>query len=98
MSGLVLFPAYKKFPNLANNSKWLGLPFMAIGLIAASFAQNVQHLVLTQVAIYALGGCIIYYPTLLYIDEWFIQRKGLAFGIMWAGTGAGGLIIVCKNL
>ncbi|KAH7393366.1 major facilitator superfamily domain-containing protein [Cadophora sp. MPI-SDFR-AT-0126] len=93
MSGLVLFPAYKRFPHLASTLKWAGLPFMAAGLFAASFAQKVQHLIVTQGVIYAIGGCIIYYPTLLYIDEWFVQRKGLAFGIMWAGTGAGGLII-----
>ncbi|KAK0116216.1 hypothetical protein ONS95_013243 [Cadophora gregata] len=93
VSGLVLFPAYKKFSHLASTLKWAGLPLMAAGIFAASFAQNVPHLILTQGVLYALGGCIIYYPTLLYIDEWFVQRKGLAFGIMWAGTGAGGLII-----
>ena len=29
----------------------------------------------------------------LYLDEWFIQRKGLAFGVMWAGTGLAGLVL-----
>ncbi|KAI9741507.1 MAG: hypothetical protein M1818_004313 [Claussenomyces sp. TS43310] len=91
MVGLILFPAYKKWPRLANTSKWLGLPLMATGLIAASFVNTVDHLVLTQGAIYAIGGCIVYYPTLLFIDEWFIRRKGLAYGIMWAS--AAGLII-----
>jgi MFS family permease len=109
MSGLVLFPAYKKWPRLANTSKWTGLPLMAAGLIAASFAQEVNHLILTQGAIYAVGGSIIYCPTILFIDEWFIQRKGLAYGVLWAsfifstkspssnlsqaGTGTAGLIM-----
>jgi hypothetical protein len=84
MAGLLLFPAYKKWPHLANRSKWLGLPIMATGLIAASFVNSVNLLIVTQGAIYALGGCVIYYPTLAFIDEWFIQRKGLAYGIMWA--------------
>lgn len=84
LAGLLLFPAYKQWPRLATTSKWMGLPLMAVGLIAASFAQTVKQLVLTQGAIYAFGGCIVYYPTLLFIDEWFIQRKGLAYGIMWA--------------
>jgi hypothetical protein len=25
---------------------------------------------------------------MFYLDEWFVKRKGLAFGIMWAGVGA----------
>jgi MFS family permease len=91
--GVLLFPAYKKWPSLATNSKWAGLPIMATALIAGSFANKVSHLVLTQGVMYAIGGSIIYYPTLVFLDEWFIQRKGLAYGIMWAGTGTAGLII-----
>lgn len=83
-AGLVLFPAYKQWPRLANDSKWLGPPLMAAGLIGASFVNTVNQLVITQGGVYALGGCLVYYPTLLYIDEWFVQRKGMAFGVMWA--------------
>lgn len=89
MIGLINFPAYKRWPYLATRSKWVGIPLMAAGLIGASFAQEVNHLVLTQGVIYGLGGCIIYYPTLLYVDEWFIQRKGLAYGIMWVSVSQG---------
>jgi len=92
-AGLVLFPAYKQYPRLANYLKWAGLPLMATGLVAGSFAQTVSHLIATQGVIYAIGGSIVYYPTLVWLDEWFIQKKGLAYGIMWAGTGAAGLII-----
>jgi hypothetical protein len=84
MSGLLLFPAYKKWPRLPNTSKWAGLPLMAAGLIAASFANSVNHLILTQGVIYAIGGSIIYNPTCLLMDEWFIQRKGFAYGVLWA--------------
>jgi hypothetical protein len=85
MAGLLLFPAYKTWPRLAVISKWAGLPIMAAGLIAGSFANNVNQLILTQGALYAFGGCVVYYPTLLFIDDWFIQRKGLAYGILWVG-------------
>ena len=27
------------------------------------------------------------------MDEWFIRRKGFAFGVMWAGTGVSGVVI-----
>ncbi|KFY72282.1 hypothetical protein V499_07568 [Pseudogymnoascus sp. VKM F-103] len=93
MAGLLLFPAYKTWPNLADRSKWVGLPLMATALIAASFANSVNHLLLTQGVMFALGGSVVYYPALAFVDGWFIERKGLAFGIMWGGSGAAGLCI-----
>lgn len=91
--GLVLFPLYKKWPILRNRSPYVGLPLVAISVIAASFANKVWHLILTQGVIYGIGGSLVYFPTILYVDEWFIRRKGFAFGIMWAGTGAAGLVV-----
>jgi len=80
---LLLFPADKKWPCFANFSKWAGLPVIAIALVTASFATKARHLILTQGALYAIGGSLLYCPTLIFLDEWFIQRKGLAFGIVW---------------
>jgi hypothetical protein len=37
----------------------------------------------TQGVLYAIGGSIAYAPCVIYMDEWFVKRKGLAFGIMW---------------
>lgn len=93
MAGLVLFPAYIVYPRLPNMLKWAGLPIMAAGLICASFCDSVLQLIATQGVVYAIGGSIVYYPTLVWLDEWFIQRKGFAYGIMWAGTGAAGMVI-----
>ena len=36
---------------------------------------------------------MIYNPFLFYLDEWFIERKGLAYGIFWAGSGIGSAVI-----
>ncbi|KAG9236766.1 MFS monocarboxylate transporter [Amylocarpus encephaloides] len=85
--------AYNKWSWLANASKWAGIPLMASGLVAASFANNVKTLVMTQGVLYALGGAVVYSPALIFLDQWFVRRKGLAFGVMWAGTGVGGLTI-----
>lgn len=81
--GVVLFPLYKKWPRLRSLSPYIGLPIVAVAVIAASFASKVWHLILTQGVMYGIGGAIVYYPTLLFLDEWFIRRKGFAFGIMW---------------
>ena len=44
-------------------------------------------LVLTQGLLYGVGGALLYNPFIFYLDEWFIKRKGLAYGVFWAGTG-----------
>jgi hypothetical protein len=64
------------------------MPLMAASLIAASFANQVNHLILTQGAIYGIGGSIVYCPAVLFVDEWFIQRKGLAYGVLWVDPPA----------
>ena len=75
------FPLHRRFCAVA------GLVTMTTGLVASSFASRVSHLILTQGVLYAIGGSMLYTPTVIFLDEWFIARKGLAFGVMWAGTG-----------
>ncbi|KAL9124708.1 MAG: hypothetical protein Q9217_005992, partial [Psora testacea] len=65
----------------------LGLATLTIATVAASFATHVIHLVFTQGLLYGVGGAMLYNPFIFYLDDWFIERKGLAYGIFWAGTG-----------
>lgn len=80
------WPAYRKEFSV------LGLIMIIVALIAASFATQVVHLILTQGLLYGLGASLVYSPFTFYIDQWFIKRKGLAYGVFWAGTGFCGSI------
>lgn len=84
---LRLYPKFTRWAPAA------GILIMCVSLAASSFSQSVGHLILTQGILYALGGSVCYVPAVLYLDEWFVKRKGLAFGIMWSGTGLGGVAI-----
>ncbi|KAJ3547863.1 hypothetical protein NM208_g1301 [Fusarium decemcellulare] len=78
------------------HSRWspiIGLFVMCVALALSSFSQNTTHLILTQGVLYAIGGSISYCPCILYMDEWFAKRKGLAFGVMWSGTGLAGFAL-----
>ncbi|KAI0179308.1 MFS general substrate transporter [Hypoxylon sp. FL1284] len=81
------------FSRWARWTSLLGLFVMCLSLAMSSFSTNVSHLIATQGALYALGGSIAYCPCILYMDEWFVQRKGLAYGIMWSGTGLAGVLL-----
>lgn len=61
----------------------MGLLIMCAALAGSSFATTVPQLIATQGVLYAIGGGIAYSPCILYLDEWFVRRKGLAYGIMW---------------
>lgn len=71
----------------------IGFVLITTALISASFANRVWQLVLTQGVLYAIGGSLLYFPAIVYLDEWFIQNKGRAYGIMWAGTGTSGVCV-----
>lgn len=43
--------------------------------------------------LFGIGGCFAYCPCTLYIDEWFVRRKGFAYGIVWSAAGAGGAVL-----
>ncbi|UNI22158.1 hypothetical protein JDV02_008074 [Purpureocillium takamizusanense] len=81
------------YPRFSRWSPVIGLLIMCLSLAASSFSQNTTHLIVTQGVLYALGGSISYCPCLLYMDEWFVKRKGLAYGTMWSGTGLAGFVL-----
>lgn len=83
----------RQYPNRRRQAMALGVVIMTIAFITASFSNSVAQLIATQGILYAIGGSMIYYPVFLFIDEWFVVRKGLALGIMWASSGFGGLTV-----
>ena len=86
MIGVILFPLYGRFPRFRVISPYVGFALIIISLVAGSFANEVWQLLLTQGVLYAIGGGMVYYPTTVFLDEWFIKKKGFAFGIMWVSN------------
>lgn len=68
-----------------------GLVVSASGLLASAFVTKPWHLVLTFGIMYPCSAAT-YLPCATNVFEWFQARRGLATGIMYSGTGAGGMI------
>lgn len=62
-----------------------------LAALAASFMQSVVGLIATQGVLYGIGFTIMYLPMLCMLNEWFVQRRGFAYGILFAGGGFSGL-------
>ncbi|EMC91513.1 hypothetical protein BAUCODRAFT_80666 [Baudoinia panamericana UAMH 10762] len=83
----------QRWPGLRRLSGLMGLVVTVASLITASFCNSTAGLMATQGVMFALGGLFLYFPAMYVIDEWFVRRKGLAFGVVWTGTGFSGAVL-----
>lgn len=81
------------YPRQTRFAPIVGLLVMCVALALSSFSLNTTHLIATQGILYAVGGSISYCPCIMYMDEWFVKRRGLAYGVMWSGTGLAGFVL-----
>ncbi|KAG8855705.1 hypothetical protein FRB96_006749 [Tulasnella sp. 330] len=84
ISGLPLSPFIARYPRWRNKMLYVGLGLCMVALVGAGFSTKPIHLIITQGILYSLGGAIMYFP-------WFSAKRGLASGILFSGTGLGGL-------
>ncbi|KAF2206333.1 hypothetical protein CERZMDRAFT_115779 [Cercospora zeae-maydis SCOH1-5] len=89
----IFLVAFQRWPRARQYSLWTSLPVVAVALVGASFAETVPQLMVTQGIVYAFAGNALVMPTINYINEWFVRRKGLAIGISIAGDGVGGVVM-----
>ncbi|KAF7918149.1 uncharacterized protein EAE97_011920 [Botrytis byssoidea] len=80
----------KRFPKHQTHQIWFGLPICILGLVAGSFCDSVQGLIWTQGVMYGCGFLTLTYPIVSMINEWWIARKGMAFGLISAASGVSG--------
>ncbi|KAG5663243.1 hypothetical protein KAF25_001179 [Fusarium avenaceum] len=81
------------YPRQARWFTYAGLFVTSLAMAMSSFCTTVEQLIATQGVLFGIGGCFAYCPCTLYIDEWFVRRKGFAYGIVWSAAGAGGAVL-----
>lgn len=79
----IIFAVLHIWPRFRPYCTPVGLFIMCLALGLSSFSTTTTHLIATQGILYAIGGSLAYSPCIIYMDEWFVKKKGLAFGIMW---------------
>ena len=85
--------ATKKFPKYQRQQIWAGWPLSILGLLCASFTSSVNGLIATQGFLYGLGFVTVSYPIVSMINEWWVVRKGMAFGLISASSGLTGAVM-----
>lgn len=62
----------------------LGVFLCVLGLVGSSFATELWHLILCQGVLYGIGFLIVSYAVFSMLNDWFVKRRGLAYGIQYA--------------
>ncbi|KAJ7364934.1 major facilitator superfamily domain-containing protein [Mycena albidolilacea] len=92
-SGSVVNPIAARYPQHRRKSMWFGAILCSGTLLGASYATEIFQLVFLQGVLYAVGACQLYLPCISFMSEWFVERRGMANGILFAGNAAGGLLL-----
>ncbi|KAJ7153057.1 major facilitator superfamily domain-containing protein [Mycena crocata] len=92
-SALVINLITARYPHHRRKSMWLGAVLCCGSLFGASYTTEIFHLILLQGVVYAIGGSLLYLPCISFMSEWFVVRRGMANGILLAGTSGGGLLL-----
>ncbi|KAH6606951.1 hypothetical protein Trco_006104 [Trichoderma cornu-damae] len=83
----------QRFPRHQRRQIHIGWLLSIAGLLSASFASSVDGLIATQGALYGLGFVLISMPVVSMVNEWWVARKGMAFGLISASSGATGAVL-----
>ncbi|KAF4637259.1 hypothetical protein G7Y89_g833 [Cudoniella acicularis] len=89
----IILPLCRRYPHWARWMSTAGLLGAFVSNIASSFCTSVTQLIGTQGVLLGISGSLAFCPCLVFADQWFDKRKGLAFGVMGSGAGLGGVFL-----
>ncbi|KAK8108736.1 hypothetical protein PG984_014537 [Apiospora sp. TS-2023a] len=87
---VLIMPFIQRYQRWQRQMIWVGWLICIGGLALGSFAPTLEVLILTQGVAYGLGFLIFYYPILSMVNEYWIARRGMAYGILCGASGVSG--------
>ncbi|KOS22202.1 Monocarboxylate transporter 13 [Escovopsis weberi] len=83
----------RRLPKYQRHQICLGWLLAVLGLLSASFARSVGGLIGTQGFLYGLGFSLLSMPIMSMLNEWWVAKKGMAFGLIAASSGVTGSVL-----
>ena len=92
LTGPLSTPLFRRYEQYSKHIAFGGLTVGILSLFAASFVDGVPGLIALQGVGAGLGSCIAFAPVLLLLPQWWIDKRGLASGIIFSGSTLGGIV------
>lgn len=86
-------PIAMRWPQHRRTMVVVGYSMCLIGIFGASFAREAWELLVFQGLVFGFGWVVCYTPFLFMLNEWFVEKRGLAYGILFCASGFSGLFI-----
>ncbi|GAA5903751.1 hypothetical protein JCM6882_003405 [Rhodosporidiobolus microsporus] len=83
---------YRRYPDWVKTIMWISVVVSCTSMLISSWATQLWQLVLLQGVVCATANTFLYCPVFIWVGEWWVERRSMAWGVVQAGTGAGGLI------
>jgi hypothetical protein len=64
-----------------------------LAILVSSFTHSLATIILTQGVMYGVGFVVFYYPILSMVNDYWVARRGLAYGILCSASGVAGLVM-----
>ncbi|ORY55170.1 major facilitator superfamily domain-containing protein [Leucosporidium creatinivorum] len=88
-----LIVVFRRYPDWVRTILWSAVVLSCGSMLVSSWATAVWHLILLQGVCGGIAGGVLYTPVLIWLSEWWVVRRGMASGIIFAGTGVGGFCL-----
>ncbi len=78
---------------------FIGIPIMSLGFFLISFAQNITVFIICFLLGVVLGSSLgLGNPISTSVANWWVKKRGRAFGILWLGTSLASIIVPLVNM
>ena len=78
---------------------FIGIPIMSLGFLLISFAQNITVFIICFLFGVVLGSSLgLGNPISTSVANWWVKKRGRAFGILWLGTSLASIIGPLVNM
>ena len=78
---------------------FIGLPIMSLGFFLISIAQNITVFIICFLLGVVLGSSLgLGNPISTSVANWWVKKRGRAFGILWLGTSLASIIVPLVNM